>query len=81
MNQKVLVKRVAKNYPDQVVSERSSRWCEPQAWTIQRAAMEDFKDMYEAMLRMSERVDMLYEYYKKQAADNVELNTLLQEEK
>ena len=37
--------------------------------------------MYEAMLKMYERVDMLYEYYEKQATDNTELKTLLQEEK
>ena len=43
--------------------------------------MEDVKDMYEVILRMFERVDMLYEYYEKQVANNIELKTLLQEEK
>jgi len=43
--------------------------------------MEDVKDMYEVILRMFERVDMLYEYYEKQVANNGELKTLLQEEK
>ena len=68
-------------YPDHVVLERSSFWCELQAWTIERAAMEDVKDMNETLLRVSEKADILYEAYEKQAADNVELKTLLQEEK
>ena len=43
--------------------------------------MEDVKDIYETMLRVSEQADMLYEAYEKQAEDKVELKTLLQEEK
>ena len=43
-------------------------------------AMENVKDMYETMIRVSEKANMLYEAYEKQAADNVELKTLLQEE-
>ena len=37
--------------------------------------------MYETMLRVSEKEDMLYEAYEKQVADNAEFKTLLQEEK
>ena len=43
--------------------------------------MENFKDMYETMLRVSEKADMLYKAYEKKAAENAELKTLLQEEK
>ena len=39
------------------------------------------KDMYETMLKVSKKADMLYEAYDKQAIDNAELKTLLQEEK
>ena len=42
--------------------------------------MEDVKDMYETMLRVSNKVDMLYEAYEKQVARKTELKTLLQEE-
>ena len=37
--------------------------------------------MYKVMLRIFKRVDMSYENYEKQAANNAELKTLLQEEK
>ena len=37
--------------------------------------------MYETMLRVSEKADMLCEAYEKQAAENDELKILLQEEK
>ena len=43
--------------------------------------MESVKDMYETMLRVSEKADMLYEAYEKQAAENEELKTLLHKEK
>ena len=36
--------------------------------------------MYDTMLRVSENVDVLYEAYEKQAVENIELKTLLQEE-
>ena len=42
--------------------------------------MENVGDMYETMLRVSEKADMLYEAYKKQEVDNAELKTLLHEE-
>ena len=44
-------------------------------------AMESVKDMYETMLKVSEKANMLYEAYEKQAVDNYELKKLLQEEK
>ena len=43
--------------------------------------MENVKGMYETMLRVSKKVDMLYEAYEKQAAKNEELKTLLHNEK
>ena len=43
--------------------------------------MDNVKDMYETMLRVSEKEDMLYESYEKQVLDNADLKTLLQEEK
>ena len=43
--------------------------------------MESVKDMYETMLRVPEKADMLYEAYEKQAAKNEELKTLLHKEK
>ena len=43
--------------------------------------MENVKDMYEKMLRVSEKVDILYEAYEKQAAENEEYKTLLHKEK
>ena len=43
--------------------------------------MESVKDMYETMLRVSEKADILYEAYEKQAAENEELKTLLHKEK
>ena len=43
--------------------------------------MENVKDMYETMLRVSEKANMLYEAYEKQAAENEELKTLQHEEK
>ena len=43
--------------------------------------MDDVKDMYEVMLRTSKNMDMLYEAYKEQVADNAQLKTLIQEEK
>ena len=39
--------------------------------------MESVKGMYETMLRVSKKADMLYEAYEKQAVENEELNTLL----
>ena len=44
-------------------------------------AMESVKGMYESMLRVSEKADILYEAYEKQAAENEELKTLLHKEK
>ena len=44
-------------------------------------AMESVKDMYDTMLRVSEKAYMLYEAYEKQATENEELKTLLHEEK
>ena len=43
--------------------------------------MENVKDMYDTFFKVSKKIDMLYEAYEKQAADNAELKTLLQEEK
>ena len=43
--------------------------------------MESVKDMYETMLRVSGKVDILYEAYEKQAAENEELKALLHKEK
>ena len=43
--------------------------------------MESVKDMYKTMLRVSEKADILYEAYEKQAAENEELKTLLHKEK
>ena len=43
--------------------------------------MENVKDMYETILRVSEKADILYEAYEKQAAENEELKTLLHKEK
>ena len=37
--------------------------------------------MYETMLRVSEKVDILYEAYEKKAVENEELKTLLHKEK
>ena len=37
--------------------------------------------MYETMLRVFEKAHMLYESYEKQVEENVELKTLLQEDK
>ena len=43
--------------------------------------MENVKGMYETMLKVFDKLDMLYEAYEKEAAENDELKTLLQEEK
>ena len=43
--------------------------------------MENVKDMYEIMLRVFEKADILYEAYEKQVAENEELKTLLHKEK
>ena len=43
--------------------------------------MEDFTDIYETMVRVSEKADMLCEAYEKQATDKVDLKRILQEEK
>ena len=43
--------------------------------------MESVKDMYETMLRVSEKVDILYKAYEKQAVENEELKSLLHKEK
>ena len=43
--------------------------------------MDNVKDMYETMLRVSKKEDKLYEAYEKQVVENVEFKTFLQEEK
>ena len=43
--------------------------------------MESVEGMYETVLRVSEKVDILYKAYKKQVVENEELKTLLQKEK
>ena len=43
--------------------------------------MESVKDMYETMLRVFEKANILYEAYEKQVAENEELKNLLHKQK
>ena len=54
---------------DQVVSEQSLLVCELQAWTMECATTKDEKAMYETMLKISQRVEIMYETLQKETEE------------
>ena len=54
---------------DQVVSDRYLRGCELQVGTMEHAVTKDEKSMYETMLKISKRVEIMYDALQKETKE------------